>query len=115
LRYLDDCDLAINNNIAERERKQVVIGRKNRLFADTQDGAYTNAVMYSLVQTTNTNGLGPYSYLMHVFEKSPNTTTTEELERLSPWNIRFAEDDCSARPPQTKINERNAYQKNHYI
>lgn len=87
LRYVDDGELAIDNNIAEREIKQVVIGRKNWLFADTPDGAHTNAVMYSLVQTAKANGLNPYDYLNHVFAELPNMKTSGEVGRLLPWNI----------------------------
>ena len=90
LRYVDDGDLAIDNNIAEREIKQVVIGRKNWLFADMPEGAYTNAVMYSLVLTARANGLDPAVYLRHVFASLPNLKTAEEVGQLLPWNVKAA-------------------------
>lgn len=89
LRYIDDGELAIDNNIAEREIKQVVIGRKNWLFADTPDGALANATMYSLVQTAKANGLDPYAYLRHVFATLPNLKTSDEVKQLLPWNVQF--------------------------
>lgn len=95
LRYADDGDLAIDNNIAEREIKQVVIGRKNWLFADTPDGAFTNATMYSLVQTAKANGLNPYDYLKHVFAELPNMKTSEEVVLLLPWNIQMENESPS--------------------
>lgn len=91
MRYVDDGDLAIDNNISEREIKQVVIGRKNWLFADTPDGAYTNATMYSLVQTAKANGLDPSVYLRHVFATLPNLKTADEVKQLLPWNMQIAE------------------------
>lgn len=92
-RYIDDGRLAIDNNIAEREIKQVVIGRKNWLFADSQQGANANAVFYSLVRTAVANGLNPYDYLVHVFERLPAMKTAAEVETLAPWNCRTLVDD----------------------
>lgn len=92
LRYVDDGKLAIDNNIAEREIKQLVIGRKNWLFADTPDGAIANATLYSLVQTAKANGLEPYAYLRQVFAALPNMTTSDEVKQLLPWNICLAEE-----------------------
>jgi hypothetical protein len=62
-RYVDDGDLGIDKNVAERSIKSVVIGRKIWLFADSRDGMNTNAVMYSLVETARANGIAPFSYL----------------------------------------------------
>lgn len=86
-RYVEDGRLAIDNNISEREIKAFVIGRKNWLFADSVDGAYANAVMYSLVQTAKANGMDPYQYLRHVFERMPYLQTSKEVESLLPWNV----------------------------
>ena len=85
-RYIEDGRLAIDNNIAEREIKQVVIGRKNWLFANSPEGAHANAVFYSLVRTAVANGLDPYDYLMYVFESLPAMRTAAEVEILAPWN-----------------------------
>lgn len=93
LHYVDDGRLAIDNNISEREIKAFVIGRKNWLFADSVDGAYANAVMYSLVQTAKANGLDPYKYLYHVFERMPYMRNSEEVKSLLPWNVQFTEDE----------------------
>jgi transposase len=89
LRYIDDGDLDIDNNISEREIKQVVIGRKNWLFSDSVDGASTNAAMYSLVQTAKANGLDPSAYLRHLFATLPNLKTGEDIKHLLPWNVKL--------------------------
>lgn len=93
LHYVDDGRLAIDNNIAEREIKAFVIGRKNWLFADSVDGAYANAVMYSFVQTAKANGLDPYEYLYHIFERMPYMRNSEEVKSLLPWNVQFTENE----------------------
>src|SRR5262249_61458689 len=45
--YLRQGFLAIDNNWAEREMKRVAIGRKNWLFAGSDNGGKTAAVLYS--------------------------------------------------------------------
>lgn len=84
-RYVEDGNLAIDNNIAEREIKPFVIGRKNWLFADSVDGAYANAVMYSLVNTAKANGIDPFKYLCHLFERMPYANTVNDIRSLCPW------------------------------
>lgn len=86
-RYIEDGRLAIDNNISEREIRAFVIGRKNWLFADSVDGAYANAVMYSLVQTAKANGMNPYDYLNHIFERMPYIKSADEAKSLLPWNV----------------------------
>lgn len=87
LRYVEDGELSIDNNIAEREIKAVVIGRKNWLFADSPEGMRANAVMYSLVQTAKANGIDPFVYLRYVIDKMPTLKSSKEVECLLPWNM----------------------------
>ncbi|WP_333609665.1 IS66 family transposase, partial [Arsukibacterium sp.] len=63
IRYLEDGQLNIDNNRAERAVKPFVIGRKAWLFANTKTGAQASAALYSLVETAKINGLEPYDYL----------------------------------------------------
>jgi transposase len=93
--YLGNGELSIDNNIAERAIKDLVLGRKAWLFADRPEGAQTIAVMHSLVQTAVANGLDPYRYLLHVFEVMPTLNTSEELKQLLPWNVRLRPQDVS--------------------
>lgn len=87
-RYVEDGRLAIDNNIEERQIKQFVIGRKNWLFADSVDGAHTNAIMYSLIATAKANELNPHDYLIELFTRIPNIESADELKELLPWNIK---------------------------
>jgi hypothetical protein len=64
-----------------------VIGRKNWLFADSQEGMHANAVMYSLVQTAKANGIDPFAYLRYVAETMPTLSTANEVRCLLPWNM----------------------------
>jgi hypothetical protein len=77
------------NNWAEREMKRVAIGRKNWLFAGSDNGGKTAAVLYSFTSTCQRHGLDPFVYLRDVFRRLP-TQPTEQLAELLPdrWQPR---------------------------
>ena len=58
-RYLENGHLQIGNNRAEREIRPFAIGCKNRLFANTANGANASAVLYSLIETLRRMGFRP--------------------------------------------------------
>lgn len=87
-RYLEDARCSIDNNIAERDIKRVVMGRKAWLFADSVDGMEANAVLYSLVQTCIANSVDPYKYFKAVIERMPNAKSQDDLEALLPWALK---------------------------
>ncbi len=62
-RYLDDGRLEIDNNAAERALRAVALGRKNWLFAGSDDGGERAAAIYSLLGTAKLNELDPEGYL----------------------------------------------------
>jgi hypothetical protein len=51
IRYIEDGNLNIDNNRAERAIKHFVIGRKNWLFSNTANGAHASATLYSIIET----------------------------------------------------------------
>ena len=77
-RFLEDGRLEISNNRAERSIKPFVMGRKNWLFANTEGGAQSSAIVYSLIETARENNLDPYRYLVHVFSKAPGLAVTDK-------------------------------------
>jgi len=81
--YLRQGFLAIDNNWAEREMKRVAIGRKNWLFAGSDEGGQTAAVLYSMISTCQRHGLDPFIYLRDVFRRLP-TQPAEQLAELLP-------------------------------
>jgi transposase len=82
VRYVENGDLNIDNNRAERAIKPFVIGRKNWLFSNSASGS---AVLYSVIETEKANGLTPFNYLMHLLEELPKEP--DDLEPLLPWNV----------------------------
>ena len=86
VRYLDNGNLAIDNNRAERAIKPFVIGRKNWLFSNTARGAQASAILYSIIETAKANGLTPYDYLKILLDELPKKP--ESIDHLLPWNIK---------------------------
>ena len=91
IRYLEDGDLHIDNNRAERVIKPFVIGRKNWLFSDTQRGAKASAILYSLIETAKANKLNPFDYVMYVLEQLAKRRgqVGAELDDLLPWKVKI--------------------------
>jgi hypothetical protein len=52
-RYLDDGTVAIDNNAVERAIRPLVLGRKNWLFAGSDQGGEHAAAVYSLIEVRN--------------------------------------------------------------
>jgi len=65
-RYLDDGDLEIDNNAAERALRRIAVGRKNWLFAGNDNGGHRAAIIYSLIATCQRHGVEPFAYLRDV-------------------------------------------------
>ena len=84
--YLEDGQITIDNNRAERAIKPFVIGRKNWLFSNTARGAKSSAIIYSLVETAKANGLLVESYIQYCLAELAKQP--ENLEYLLPWNVK---------------------------
>jgi transposase len=85
-RYLDDGEVEIDNNAAERALRVVALGRKNYLFAGSNRGGERAAAFYSLIGTAKLNGLNPELYLRHVLARIPDHPINR-IGELLPWNI----------------------------
>jgi len=84
--YLEDGQLSIDNNRAERAIKPFVIGRKNWLFSQTANGANASAVLYSIIETAKANGLTPFDYLMTCL--TALCQPEPSIDAILPWNIK---------------------------
>ena len=89
MNYLRRGYLSIDNNMAERAIKPLVIGRKNYLFAGSHQGAENAAVIYSLIETCKVLGINTYAYLKDVLERLP-TTLMKNIHELLPQNWQLA-------------------------
>ena len=89
VRYTTDGNLAIDNNPAERALRAVVTGRKNWLFAGSDAGGRTAAVLYSFTSSCQRHKLDSFAYLRDLFTRLP-THPPERLDELLPdrWAAR---------------------------
>jgi transposase len=87
-RYTEASALTIDNNVAEREMKQIAIGRKNWLFFGSPQGGKTAAILYTFTSTCRRLGVEPWAYLKDVLTRLP-TTPQEQLAELLPnrWQV----------------------------
>lgn len=85
--YLLDGRLYIDNNNSERSMKSFAVLRKNFLFCNTQSGATSSAVIFSIIETAKENNLKPFEYLKYLLKTLPNIdiNDTGEIDRLLPW------------------------------
>lgn len=65
-RYVDDGDLHIDNNPAENAIRPIVLGRRNWLFAGSDNGGRTAAVLSSFVASCRRHDIDPFAYLRDV-------------------------------------------------
>ncbi|ASL49001.1 hypothetical protein bAD24_p01540 (plasmid) [Burkholderia sp. AD24] len=62
VRHFENWTWPISNNVCENALSPFVVGRRDRLFADTVAGAQASANLYSLVESCNANRVAPYRY-----------------------------------------------------
>ena len=87
MNYLQDGHCSLSNNPSENSIRPLVIGRKNFLFSDTQDGANASMMVYSFIETAKANGVDSYRYISFVLSARPSDKMSdEEIEALMLWN-----------------------------
>lgn len=82
-RFLEDPQLAADNNASERALRTVAIGRKNWLFAGSDAGGERAARLYTLIASARRVDVEPFGYLRHVFTTLAATPSTA-IGELSP-------------------------------
>jgi transposase len=82
-RYVDDGDLHIDNNPAENAIRPVVLGRKNWLFAGSDNGGRTAAILGSFIASCQRHQIDPFAYLRDVLTEIASCPINE-LDRLLP-------------------------------
>jgi transposase len=90
--------LEIDNGASERAMKPVALGRKNWLFAGSDEGGQTAATLMSLCATCKERGIDPFAYIRDVLDRV-STHPHNRIEELLPDRWKPAE---SADPPDRK-------------
>jgi len=80
-----DGRLEVDNNKAECAIRPVVVGRKNYLFAGSDQGGYNAAIIYSIIESAKQNKLNTFKYLSEIIARIP-VTKAEDLRKLLPYH-----------------------------
>lgn len=87
-RFLDDGKIEIDNNAAENAMRPIALGRKNWLFAGSDNGGNTAANIYTINETCKINNVNPQKYLTKVFDVIQDYKVGDIAELL-PWNVKL--------------------------
>ena len=83
-RYIDDGRLEMTNNAAERAIRPLTLGRKNYLFAGSDEGGRRAAIMYTLIETARFNDVDPEAWLADVIARIADHPINQ-IDDLLPW------------------------------
>jgi hypothetical protein len=86
-RYLADGRLEPDNNPVERAIRPLTLGRKNWLFAGSDEGGQRAAAVASLIGTARLNGIDPEAYLRDVLERIADHPVNRVADLL-PWTLK---------------------------
>lgn len=84
-RYTTNIKFQIDNNPLERLIRPIAVGRKNYLFAGSENGAHWAAVLYTLMNSCTLNKINPFEYFKDVLLKV-QTTKIADIDSLLPHN-----------------------------
>lgn len=96
--FLNDGEIPLDNNSAERAIRGFCIGKKNWVLIDTINGAKASAIIYSIAETAKANHLRTYHYFEYLLTEileHMDDKNTDFLKDLLPWsptlpdNLRF--------------------------
>ena len=82
-RYVEDGRYPIDNNAIENAIRPIAVGRKNWLFAGSEQAGRRAAAIMSLLATAKANGLDPHAWLTDTLNRLP-TTLNRNIDSLLP-------------------------------
>jgi hypothetical protein len=82
-RYAETGDLPIDNGRSERALRTVAVGRKNWMFAGSDEGARRAATIYSLLATCRRLEIDSFAYLRDLLQRLP-THPPDDIAALTP-------------------------------
>jgi transposase len=85
--FVTDGRLEPDNNIAENAMRSISLGRKNYLFAGSDEGGDRAAAMYTIMQTAKLNRLNPEAYLTDTLTRIADGHPINRISELMPWQI----------------------------
>jgi transposase len=98
--FLDDPDIPLDNNDAERSIRTFCVGKHAWHVVDSVNGAKASGMIYSVSETAKANGLVPYYYFRYLFEELPKhmeDKSTDFIKDLLPWSDKLPP-ECRPKP-----------------
>lgn len=84
-RFLDDGRIDLDNNTVERSIRPLALGRKNALFAGSDEGGDNWAVIATLIENCKLSGINPHAWLSEALTKLANGHPANGVGNLMPW------------------------------
>ena len=88
--FLQDPQLPLDNNDAERSIKAFCVGKHSWHIIDSIKGAKASALLYSIAESAKANSLKPYEYFRHLLTElvkhSRGNVPEDVLVSLMPWS-----------------------------
>ena len=84
-RYTDHGDVEIDNNLVENSIRPIALGRKNYLFAGSEEGAKRGAMFYTFFGTCLKNDINPAEWFNDVIARIADHPVNQ-LAELLPQN-----------------------------
>lgn len=94
-KFLEDGRLPLDNGAPERLNRIVAIGRRNYLFAGSEDGGHSAATAYSLISGCVLNDIDPWRYFDDVLNKLAAGWPQSRIHELTPANWAAAQNQIS--------------------
>ena len=86
--YTTDGRLQLDNNNIENAMRPIALGRKNFLFAGSNEGGKRLALFYSLLASCKKQQVNPWEYLKDILERMPRTRTSQLRDMLpDKWKL----------------------------
>lgn len=82
-RYLEDGDLAIDNNHTERSLRGIAVGRHNWTFLGSDQGGKSMAILRSFVASCELSQIDPFEWFRDILSRIP-THSIQKLDQLLP-------------------------------
>jgi transposase len=83
--FIDDGRIEIDTNTVERSIRPIALNRKNALFAGSDEGGASWAIIASLIETCKLNGVNPHAWLADTLTKLVNRWPASKIDDLMPW------------------------------
>ena len=85
--FLHDGRIELDTNTVERAIRPLILSRKNSLFAGSDEGGETWALLASLVETCKLNSVDPHAYLTKLLTRLVNGWPQGRIDELMPWRL----------------------------